>query len=237
MDQWSVITNSLWLMALLRIHPAPAQASGRPRVTIALPTHDLSYDRSPYRKASPAACALPPTPIQGKTSRNGRRPLVVRLTSLTRRLSQVSDSDSRGIPSTSSLENNEACLATVKTLERENEALERQRGQSERLRGVESEKQKLLNDQNRWRQQLSERRAAQKMVLECSIPLFVGTSGFGALLVYQKVWIRPPRQLLYRQRQRLRIYGLLRRMDGIHSVTILILYLALIISRDFCSSN
>ncbi|KAL3251792.1 hypothetical protein ABHI18_010465, partial [Aspergillus niger] len=37
---------------------------------------------------------------------------------------------------------------------------------SERLRGVESEKQKLVNDQHRWRQQLSERQETQQLVLE-----------------------------------------------------------------------
>ncbi|GLA09930.1 hypothetical protein AnigIFM60653_001061 [Aspergillus niger] len=82
-------------------------------------------------------------------------------------LPQVSGSDSRDPLSAPSLEDHEACLATVETLEREIEALERDKETlSERLRGVESEKQKLVNDQHRWRQQLSERQETQQLVLE-----------------------------------------------------------------------
>ncbi|KAI3047204.1 hypothetical protein CBS147353_11750 [Aspergillus niger] len=55
----------------------------------------------------------------------------------------------------------------VETLEREIETLERDKETlSERLRGVESEKQKLVNDQHRWRQQLSERQGTRQLVLE-----------------------------------------------------------------------
>ncbi|KAI3053188.1 hypothetical protein CBS147353_11510 [Aspergillus niger] len=82
-------------------------------------------------------------------------------------LAQVPGSASRDPPSAPSLENHEACLATVETLEREIKALEGDKETlSERLRGVESEKQKLVNDQHRWRQQLSERQETQQLVLE-----------------------------------------------------------------------
>ncbi|OJZ79760.1 hypothetical protein ASPFODRAFT_521472 [Aspergillus luchuensis CBS 106.47] len=84
-----------------------------------------------------------------------------------RRSSTVSGSGSRDPPSGPSLESHEACLATVESLEREIEALERDKETlSERIRVVESEKQKLVNDQHRWRQQLSERQETQQLVLE-----------------------------------------------------------------------
>ncbi|RDH26627.1 hypothetical protein BDQ94DRAFT_155216 [Aspergillus welwitschiae] len=84
-----------------------------------------------------------------------------------RRPSTVPGSGSRDPPSAPSLENHEACLATVETLEQEFEALERDKKTlSERLRVVESEKQKLVNDQHRWKQQLSERQDTQQLVLE-----------------------------------------------------------------------
>ncbi|GLA44658.1 hypothetical protein AnigIFM63309_004704 [Aspergillus niger] len=69
-------------------------------------------------------------------------------------LPQISGSGSRDRPSAPSLENHEACLATVETLEREIEALERDKETlSERLRGVESEKQKLHTVTD-WHQRL-----------------------------------------------------------------------------------
>ncbi|RDH26810.1 hypothetical protein BDQ94DRAFT_186121 [Aspergillus welwitschiae] len=64
-------------------------------------------------------------------------------------------------------QNHEACLATVETLEREIEALQRGKETlSERVGSVESEIQKLLNEQHQWRQQLPERRATQQLMHE-----------------------------------------------------------------------
>ncbi|KAI2859418.1 hypothetical protein CBS76997_11369 [Aspergillus niger] len=82
-------------------------------------------------------------------------------------LPQVSGSGSRDPPSAPSLENHEACLATVETLEREIEALQRDKETlSERVGSVESEIQELLNEQHQWRQQLPERRATQQLMHE-----------------------------------------------------------------------
>ncbi|KAI3059588.1 hypothetical protein CBS147353_10526 [Aspergillus niger] len=103
-------------------------------------------------------CGLTVVLRGGQPLRSRRRPST---------LPQVPGSGSRDPPSAPSLENHEACLATVETLEQEIEALEKDKETlSERLRGVESEKQKLVNDQHRWRQQLSERQETQQLVLE-----------------------------------------------------------------------
>ncbi|KAL3256321.1 hypothetical protein ABHI18_007662 [Aspergillus niger] len=82
-------------------------------------------------------------------------------------LPQVSGSGSRDPPSAPSLEEIEACLATEETLEREIAALERNnKTLSERLGSVESKNQDLLNEQHRWRRQLSELRATQQLMHE-----------------------------------------------------------------------
>ncbi|RDH26528.1 hypothetical protein BDQ94DRAFT_177483 [Aspergillus welwitschiae] len=81
--------------------------------------------------------------------------------------SQISGSGSRDVPSASSLENHEACLATVETLERENEALRwDKKTLPERLDSAESAIQGLLNNQHRCRQEFSERQVTQKLVDE-----------------------------------------------------------------------
>ncbi|OJZ80497.1 hypothetical protein ASPFODRAFT_53372 [Aspergillus luchuensis CBS 106.47] len=80
---------------------------------------------------------------------------------------QVSGSGPRGVPTASSLENHETCLATVETLEREIEAL---RGDKkallERLESAESAMQELLSNQHRCRQEFSEWQVAQQLVDE-----------------------------------------------------------------------
>ncbi|KAI2886272.1 hypothetical protein CBS63078_10991 [Aspergillus niger] len=79
----------------------------------------------------------------------------------------ISGSGSRDVPSASSLENHEACLATVETLERENEALRRDKNTlSERLESAESAIQELLSNQHRCRPGFSERQATQQLVDE-----------------------------------------------------------------------
>ncbi|KAI3050641.1 hypothetical protein CBS147353_11637 [Aspergillus niger] len=61
----------------------------------------------------------------------------------------------------------EACLATVETLGREIQALQRDKeALSKRVGSVESEIQELLNEQHQWRQQLPERRATQQLMHE-----------------------------------------------------------------------
>ncbi|KAI2858833.1 hypothetical protein CBS76997_11427 [Aspergillus niger] len=80
---------------------------------------------------------------------------------------QISGSGSRDVPSASSLENHEACLATVETLERENEALRRDKKTLlERLESAESAMQELLSNQHRCRQEFSEWQVAQQLVDE-----------------------------------------------------------------------
>ncbi|GLA67141.1 hypothetical protein AtubIFM54640_010118 [Aspergillus tubingensis] len=80
---------------------------------------------------------------------------------------QITGSGSRGVPTASSLENHEACLATVESLERENEALRGDKKTlSERLERAESAMQELLDNQHRCRQVVSERQATQKLVDE-----------------------------------------------------------------------
>ncbi|OJZ80219.1 hypothetical protein ASPFODRAFT_53705 [Aspergillus luchuensis CBS 106.47] len=80
---------------------------------------------------------------------------------------QVSGSGSRGVPTASSLENHETCLATVETLERENEALRRDKKTLlERLESAESGMQELPNHQHRSRQEFSGRQATQQLVDE-----------------------------------------------------------------------
>ncbi|RDH26784.1 hypothetical protein BDQ94DRAFT_176141 [Aspergillus welwitschiae] len=80
---------------------------------------------------------------------------------------QISGSGSRDVPSASSSENHGACLATVETLERENEALRRDKKTlSERLESAESGMQELMNNQHRCRQGFSERQATQQLVDE-----------------------------------------------------------------------
>ncbi|KAI3054907.1 hypothetical protein CBS147353_11376 [Aspergillus niger] len=80
---------------------------------------------------------------------------------------QVSGSGSRGVPTASSLENHETCLATVETLERENEALRRdKKALLERLESAESAMQELLSHQHRCRQEFSEWQVAQQLVDE-----------------------------------------------------------------------
>ncbi|KAI3055655.1 hypothetical protein CBS147353_11296 [Aspergillus niger] len=80
---------------------------------------------------------------------------------------QVSGSGPRGVPTASSLENHETCLATVETLERENEALRRdKKALLERLESAESAMQELLSHQHRCRQEFSERQATQQLVDE-----------------------------------------------------------------------
>ncbi|KAI2866349.1 hypothetical protein CBS76997_11434 [Aspergillus niger] len=80
---------------------------------------------------------------------------------------QISGSGSRGVPTASSLENHETCLATVETLEREIEAL---RGDKkallECLESAESAMQELLSNQHRCRQEFSEWQVAQQLVDE-----------------------------------------------------------------------
>ncbi|GIJ92753.1 hypothetical protein Asppvi_002031 [Aspergillus pseudoviridinutans] len=59
------------------------------------------------------------------------------------------------------------CLDTVEELERENEALKKERDAlSERNRGLEGANQKLLNDQHRMRQQLSEMKDMEQLLGE-----------------------------------------------------------------------
>jgi FtsZ-binding cell division protein ZapB len=59
------------------------------------------------------------------------------------------------------------CLATVEALERENEALKKEmEASSERNRGLERANQKLLNDQHRMREELSELRDMQQLLRE-----------------------------------------------------------------------
>ncbi|PYH68093.1 uncharacterized protein BO88DRAFT_464002 [Aspergillus vadensis CBS 113365] len=80
---------------------------------------------------------------------------------------QISGSGFRDAQSATSLENHEACLATVETLERENEAFRRDKNTlSERLESAESAMQELLNNQRRCRQEFSERQATQHLVDE-----------------------------------------------------------------------
>ncbi|KAI2927759.1 hypothetical protein CBS147321_11154 [Aspergillus niger] len=80
---------------------------------------------------------------------------------------QISGSGSRGVPTASSLENHETCLATVETLERENEALRwDKKALLERLESAESAMQKLLSNQHRCRQEFSEWQVAQQLVDE-----------------------------------------------------------------------
>ncbi|KAI2863444.1 hypothetical protein CBS76997_11259 [Aspergillus niger] len=101
---------------------------------------------------------------------------------------QVSGSGSRDVPSASSLENHETCLATVETLERENEALRRdKKALLERLESAESAMQELLSHQHRCRQEFLSGRWLNNWWMKCSIPLQVGISGFGKRLVYQNV--------------------------------------------------
>ncbi|RDH26462.1 hypothetical protein BDQ94DRAFT_177780 [Aspergillus welwitschiae] len=79
----------------------------------------------------------------------------------------VSGSGSRDPPSAPSPENQEACLATVEALEREIEALQKDKETlSQRLGSVERKNKELLKEQHRWRQQLSERRATQQLMHE-----------------------------------------------------------------------
>ncbi|KAI2929874.1 hypothetical protein CBS147321_10680 [Aspergillus niger] len=76
-------------------------------------------------------------------------------------------SGSRDVSSASSLENHEACLATVETLERENVALRRDKKTLlERLESAESAMQELLSNQHRCRQEFSEWQVAQQLVDE-----------------------------------------------------------------------
>ncbi|OJZ80492.1 hypothetical protein ASPFODRAFT_147820 [Aspergillus luchuensis CBS 106.47] len=82
-------------------------------------------------------------------------------------LPQISGSGSWDPPSAPSLKYHKACLATVETLEREIEALQRDKeAMSKRVGSVESEIQELLNEQHQWRQQLPERRATQQLMHE-----------------------------------------------------------------------
>ncbi|KAI3051539.1 hypothetical protein CBS147353_11582 [Aspergillus niger] len=80
---------------------------------------------------------------------------------------QVSGSGFRDAYSATSVEDHQACLATVETLERENEAL---RGDKktllERLEGAESAMQELLNNQHRCEQEFSEQQATRQLVDE-----------------------------------------------------------------------
>ncbi|RDH26367.1 hypothetical protein BDQ94DRAFT_155662 [Aspergillus welwitschiae] len=110
--------------------------------------------RANTRKIESRSTASDPRSIQRlePVMRSPQQPLRSR-----RRPSTVPGSGSRDPPSAPSLENHEACLATVETLEQEFEALERDKKTlSERLRVVGSKKQKLL----------SERQNTQQLVLE-----------------------------------------------------------------------
>ncbi|BCR99990.1 uncharacterized protein AKAW2_50332A [Aspergillus luchuensis] len=123
--------------------------------------------RASIRKTESRSTASDPRSIQRlePVMRSPQQPLRPRRRPST--LAQVPGSGSRDPPSAPSLENHEACLATVETLEQEFGALERDKKTLlERLRVVESEKQKLVNDQHRWKQQLSERQDTQQLVLE-----------------------------------------------------------------------
>ncbi|BCR99846.1 uncharacterized protein AKAW2_50188S [Aspergillus luchuensis] len=80
---------------------------------------------------------------------------------------QVSGSVFRDAHSATSVEDHQASLATVKTLERENKAL---RGDKktllERLEGAESAMQELLNNQHQCEQEFSEQQATRQLVDE-----------------------------------------------------------------------
>ncbi|RDH26171.1 hypothetical protein BDQ94DRAFT_176586 [Aspergillus welwitschiae] len=123
--------------------------------------------RASTRKTDSRSTASDPRSIQSPepVMRSSQQPLRSHRHPST--LPQVSGSGSRDPPSAPSPENHEACLATVETLEREIEALQKDKETlSERLGSVESKNQELLNEQHRWRQQLSERRATQQLVHE-----------------------------------------------------------------------
>jgi hypothetical protein len=116
------------------------------------------------------------------------------------------------------LENHEACLATVETLEREIEALERDKETLSERNGMLHFKHQLLSflplrkllsppmlvvhqlllltlDASKALRQgllVPSGRKLNNWCLKCSIALRIGTSDFGALLVYRKMRILPP---------------------------------------------
>ncbi|PYH67032.1 uncharacterized protein BO88DRAFT_427241 [Aspergillus vadensis CBS 113365] len=97
--------------------------------------------------ASEPRCFQRPEPVM----RSPQQPLRSRRHPST--LPQVSGSDSRNPPSAPSLEDHEACLATVKTLEREIKVLEGDKETLlERLQKIKSEKQKLLSERQETQQ-------------------------------------------------------------------------------------
>ncbi|PYH64002.1 uncharacterized protein BO88DRAFT_429999 [Aspergillus vadensis CBS 113365] len=92
-------------------------------------SHSTTSDPQSIQRLEPSMCSLQ------QPLRSRRRPST---------LAQVPGSSSRDPPSAPSLENHEACLATVKILEQEIKALERDKETLlEHLQDIKSKKQKL----------------------------------------------------------------------------------------------